>query len=315
MLGVCLGHQAIAEAFGGRVVRAPAPVHGKTTAVQHDGRTVFEGVTQGFVATRYHSLVAERASLPDVLEVAAWDADGLVMGLRHRTFPVEGSFIPKRPDRRPALVRKGAACLARKPRGPVVKRDQDQRDQPAEDAVSAPRPADYLVVQTPAAPALGHAARTMFEGDGIFPVGVFTEESTRPHRRCGEGGFRWPRSTAEPPRRARRCGGGRRRQQALACTTSLGRAGRDGRAVRGAVDFISSTRTRRACAAWATAHTGSYSAGRSWPLFSPARSRRDEADRPDAPLRLDPGRGGGGAGVLDSTARRRFEARDAEGEG
>ena len=96
VLGVCLGHQAIGEVYGGRVVHAPTLMHGKTSRVRHDGRTVFEGVAQDFVATRYHSLVVDRATLPDVLEVSAETADGVVMGLRHRRFPVEGvQFHPE----------------------------------------------------------------------------------------------------------------------------------------------------------------------------------------------------------------------------
>lgn len=96
ILGVCLGHQAIGEVFGGRVVHAPTLMHGKTSRVQHDGRTVFEGVEPDFVATRYHSLVVDRGSLPDVLEVSAETADGVVMGFRHRQFPIEGvQFHPE----------------------------------------------------------------------------------------------------------------------------------------------------------------------------------------------------------------------------
>lgn len=96
ILGVCLGHQSIAEAFGGMVVRAPYLMHGKTSLVQHDGRTVFEGLAQDFVATRYHSLVVERHSLPESLGVTAWTEDGIVMGIRHREWPVEGvQFHPE----------------------------------------------------------------------------------------------------------------------------------------------------------------------------------------------------------------------------
>ena len=96
ILGVCLGHQAIGEVFGGRVVHAPTLMHGKTSEIRHDGKTVFEGVEQDFTATRYHSLVVERESLPDVLEVSAETADGVVMGFRHREFPVEGiQFHPE----------------------------------------------------------------------------------------------------------------------------------------------------------------------------------------------------------------------------
>ena len=116
ILGVCLGHQAIGEVFGGRVVHAPELMHGKTSRVQHDGRTVFEGVEPDFVATRYHSLVLDRASLPDVLEVSAETADGVVMGLRHRTFPIEGvQFHPESilTTEGPRLVRNWvAAALA-----------------------------------------------------------------------------------------------------------------------------------------------------------------------------------------------------------
>ena len=96
VLGVCLGHQAIGAVFGGDVVRAPAVMHGKTSVVHHDGRGVFAGIPEPFTATRYHSLVVDRASVPDVLEVSAWTDDGLVMGLRHRELPVEGvQFHPE----------------------------------------------------------------------------------------------------------------------------------------------------------------------------------------------------------------------------
>ncbi len=108
ILGVCLGHQAIGEVFGGRIVHAPTLMHGKTSRVRHDGRTLFEGVPQGFVATRYHSLAVERESLPDVLEVSAETADGIIMGLRHRAFPVEGiQFHPES-----VLTAEGPALLA-----------------------------------------------------------------------------------------------------------------------------------------------------------------------------------------------------------
>ena len=96
ILGVCLGHQAIGEVFGGTVTYAPSLMHGKTSEVFHDGQTVFEGAEQGFTATRYHSLVVDRASLPDVLEVSAETSDGVIMGLRHRTWPLEGiQFHPE----------------------------------------------------------------------------------------------------------------------------------------------------------------------------------------------------------------------------
>jgi anthranilate synthase/aminodeoxychorismate synthase-like glutamine amidotransferase len=96
LLGVCLGHQAMGQAFGGLVVRAPYLMHGKTSQILHDGRTVFEGVENPFTATRYHSLIVDRASVPSALEVSATTSDGLVMGLRHREFICEGvQFHPE----------------------------------------------------------------------------------------------------------------------------------------------------------------------------------------------------------------------------
>ena len=96
ILGVCLGHQAIGEAFGGRVVRAPAPVHGKPAEIEHDGRTIFREMPERFRAGRYHSLVVEREGLPDCLEISATTPDGLIMGLRHRELAVEGvQFHPE----------------------------------------------------------------------------------------------------------------------------------------------------------------------------------------------------------------------------
>ena len=95
-LGVCLGHQALGQAFGGRVVRAPKLMHGKTSEIHHDGRTVFAGLPQAFTATRYHSLVVARETVPECLEVSAWTADGVVMGLRHRQHALEGvQFHPE----------------------------------------------------------------------------------------------------------------------------------------------------------------------------------------------------------------------------
>ncbi|MGE3870228.1 MAG: aminodeoxychorismate/anthranilate synthase component II [Pseudorhodoplanes sp.] len=95
IMGVCLGHQAIGQSFGGRVVRAPVPVHGKLSDMQHRGCGVFRGINGPFKATRYHSLVVERASMPDDLEVVA-ETDGLVMGLAHRSRPVHGvQFHPE----------------------------------------------------------------------------------------------------------------------------------------------------------------------------------------------------------------------------
>jgi anthranilate synthase/aminodeoxychorismate synthase-like glutamine amidotransferase len=96
VLGVCLGHQCIGAAFGGRVVRAPAPVHGKTSEVRHDGRTIYADVPNPLTGTRYHSLIVERDSLPPVLEVSAELPDGTIMGLRHRDALVEGvQFHPE----------------------------------------------------------------------------------------------------------------------------------------------------------------------------------------------------------------------------
>jgi anthranilate synthase component 2 len=96
ILGVCLGHQAIGQAYGGRVIRAPQPVHGKTAQIHHSGVGVFAGLPDPFTATRYHSLIVERATLPASLEITAWTDDGLIMGLRHREYPVEGvQFHPE----------------------------------------------------------------------------------------------------------------------------------------------------------------------------------------------------------------------------
>jgi len=96
ILGVCLGHQAIGQAFGGKVVRAPVLMHGKTSHITHDGKTIFTGLPNPFPATRYHSLIVERTSLPACLEVSATSPDGLIMGLRHREMKVEGvQFHPE----------------------------------------------------------------------------------------------------------------------------------------------------------------------------------------------------------------------------
>jgi anthranilate synthase component 2 len=96
ILGVCLGHQAIGQAFGGKVVRAPVPVHGKLSDIEHRGGSVFRGINAPFKATRYHSLVVDRATLPRDLDVTAETADGLVMGLAHKRLPVHGvQFHPE----------------------------------------------------------------------------------------------------------------------------------------------------------------------------------------------------------------------------
>src|SRR5215472_8053376 len=89
-LGVCLGHQAIGQAYGGRSLRAGRLMHGKTSPILHDGRGLFEAIASPFEATRYHSLLVESSSLPDCLEISAWTAEGEIMGLRHRQHPVEG---------------------------------------------------------------------------------------------------------------------------------------------------------------------------------------------------------------------------------
>jgi len=96
ILGVCLGHQAIGQIFGGKVVRAPEPVHGKPVEICHDGKTIFAGIDYRFRAGRYHSLIVERESLPDALEISATSPDGLIMALRHKTHKIEGvQFHPE----------------------------------------------------------------------------------------------------------------------------------------------------------------------------------------------------------------------------
>jgi anthranilate synthase component II len=96
LLGVCLGHQAIGQVHGGHVIRAPEPMHGKTSLIHHQGQGVLRNLPQPFEAIRYHSLIVERSTLPDELEITAETADGLIMGLRHRTHPVEGvQFHPE----------------------------------------------------------------------------------------------------------------------------------------------------------------------------------------------------------------------------
>lgn len=96
IFGVCLGHQAMGQAFGGDVIRAKALMHGKTSPIEHEGRSVFAGLPAPFTATRYHSLAVKRETLPDVLEVTAWTADGEIMGLAHKTRPIHGvQFHPE----------------------------------------------------------------------------------------------------------------------------------------------------------------------------------------------------------------------------
>jgi para-aminobenzoate synthetase component 2 len=96
ILGVCLGHQSIGAAFGGRIVRAERLMHGKTSLIYHDGKTIFEGLPLPFEATRYHSLIVEKESLPDCLEITAWTEEGEIMGLRHKELIIEGvQFHPE----------------------------------------------------------------------------------------------------------------------------------------------------------------------------------------------------------------------------
>ncbi len=96
LFGVCLGHQGIGDVYGGNVVRADRLMHGKTSPILHEGKSVFKGLPSPFDATRYHSLIIERASLPDCLEITAWTAEGEIMGVRHKTHPVHGvQFHPE----------------------------------------------------------------------------------------------------------------------------------------------------------------------------------------------------------------------------
>ena len=96
ILGVCLGHQSIGQVFGGRVIRAPRLMHGKTSPIHHDGLGIFRSLANPFIATRYHSLIVERSTLPDELVISAWTEEGEIMGLRHRTLAVDGvQFHPE----------------------------------------------------------------------------------------------------------------------------------------------------------------------------------------------------------------------------
>lgn len=96
IMGVCLGHQVIGEVFGGKVIRADKILHGKTSAIHHDGKTIFENIENPFVATRYHSLIIEKETLPACFELSAWTSDGTVMGIRHKEYNIEGvQFHPE----------------------------------------------------------------------------------------------------------------------------------------------------------------------------------------------------------------------------
>lgn len=96
ILGVCLGHQSIAEVFGANIIKAQRPVHGHVEAIEHDGRGVFEGIKNPMSVTRYHSLIVEKESLPSCLEISAWSKDGEIMGIRHKIYPIEGvQFHPE----------------------------------------------------------------------------------------------------------------------------------------------------------------------------------------------------------------------------
>lgn len=96
ILGVCLGHQSIGQAFGGEVIRAERLMHGKTSDIYHDGKTIFEGIPSPYTATRYHSLIVRRETLPDCLEISAETKEGEIMGLRHKQYPIEGvQFHPE----------------------------------------------------------------------------------------------------------------------------------------------------------------------------------------------------------------------------
>lgn len=123
ILGVCLGHQCINEVFGGRTIRAPKPWHGKTSRINHDGQALFSGLPQGFEVARYHSLVADPATVSAALTVSAWTDDGLIMGLRHRRFPIEGvQFHPESfmTEHGHAMIRNFLAGVSRDARHPAA---------------------------------------------------------------------------------------------------------------------------------------------------------------------------------------------------
>jgi anthranilate synthase component 2 len=121
ILGVCLGHQSIGQAFGGRIIHAKQLMHGKVSPVMHEGQSVFAGLPSPVNCTRYHSLVIERESLPDCLEITAWTEDGEIMGVRHRTLPIEGvQFHPES-----ILTEHGHAMLANFLRTPASRPQQE----------------------------------------------------------------------------------------------------------------------------------------------------------------------------------------------
>lgn len=104
ILGVCLGHQSIGAAFGGKIVRSNRIMHGKTSMIYHDNKTIYRGIENPFIATRYHSLIIERETLPDCLEISAWTEKGEIMGIRHKEYPVEGvQFHPESVLTKPGL--------------------------------------------------------------------------------------------------------------------------------------------------------------------------------------------------------------------
>jgi len=124
ILGVCLGHQAIAQVFGGRVIQASRPMHGKTSPIHHDGRSIYRGLPDPFEATRYHSLLVERSSLPGCFAISAWTAEGEIMGLRHRALAIEGvQFHPESilTEWGPALLRNWLGSIARAPLGEAAR--------------------------------------------------------------------------------------------------------------------------------------------------------------------------------------------------
>jgi anthranilate synthase/aminodeoxychorismate synthase-like glutamine amidotransferase len=155
ILGVCLGHQAIGQAYGGRVVRAGRLMHGKTSPILHDGRGLFDGIASPFEATRYHSLLVERASLPACLEISAWTAEGEIMGLRHREHAIEGvQFHPES-----ILTREGKRLVGNWLKAVAATSAAPARGRVAGSAEPAPAPPARGGLAGPAEPApLGEGA-------------------------------------------------------------------------------------------------------------------------------------------------------------